>query len=269
MFIIVFSIFVSLCYAGMLSTMLRICLPIIFLVLLLIYVKRYPKLWFVIICIVTLYKNNIAMFLSVLDIIKTHAGNRNQNHLQESGRNFMSIFNLKHNFAKLPSHPTIYVGNYPCTFLESVSLTLLPNTTIAMGDSGITRGTWGKLLGDIIYRKPKNAYNDIRKDIQTTLSLGKSVFAYVTSRGEREDTRNFFGRVRTGIFRIANEIGATVTPIAFDTIKTNMGCIVDQDFNIFVGETTPVIDVDKVVRQNYTFFRNAIRKFKKLKDTHP
>lgn len=247
----------------MMSTMLRFFLPIIFMLLLLIYVKRCPRLWFVIICIAVLYRNNIYVFLSILSIIKTHSGNRNTHSILESGKSFMSVFNLKHNLTKLSSSPTIYVGNYPCTFLESVSLTLLPNTTIAMGDSKVTRNTWGRLLGDIIYRKPKNAYNDIKKDIEKRLSSGRSVFAYVTSRGERENTRNFFGRVRTGIFRIANELGVTVTPIAFDTIKTNMGCIVDQDFNIFVGETMLVDDIDKVTQHCRIFFRNNIAKFRK------
>lgn len=265
MLIILCSIFIALCYAGMLSTMLRIFLPIIFVLILLVYLKRYHQLWILVLCILVIFRNNIKVFLSILSIIKKHFGSRNTDSIQESGRNFFNVFNIRHNFAKLPSHPTIYVGNYPCTFLESISLTLLPNTTIAMGDSGITRNTWGKLLGDIIYRKPKNAYNDIKKDIQKRLSSGKSVFAYVTSRGEREESRNFFGRVRTGIFRIANELGATVTPIAFDTIKTEMGCIVDQDFNIFVGETVEVNDVDKVVRESRTFYKNAIRKFRKIK----
>jgi len=265
MFVIVFSIFIALCYAGMVSTMLRIFLPIILLLLLLIYVKRCKYLWFMIIFIIVIYKNNIYMFLSILNIIKNHSLNRNTDKIMESGKFFMSVFNVKDNFEKLPSHPTIYVGNYPCTFLESVSLTLLPNITIAIGDSSITRNTWGKLLGDIIYRKQKDAYNDIKKDIKNRLSSGKSVFAYVTSRGEKEDIRNFFGRVRTGIFRIANEIGSTVTPIAFDTIKTIKGSIVDQDFNILVGDTVHVNDVDKVIRDTKTFFKNSIQKFRKLK----
>lgn len=248
--------------------MVCIFVPVFLVLLLLIYVKIYPQLYIIIICIVIIYKNNIKLFLLSLNIIKKHLNNRNINKLKESSNIFFNILNLNHNFERLPSHPTIYVGNYPCTYLDSIYLTLLPNTTIIIGDNKITRNTWGKLLDDIIYRKQKNAYEDIKKEIQKKLLSGKSVFAYVTSRGELEDTRIFFGRIRTGIFRIANELGSTITPIAFDTIKTNMGCIVDQNFRIFVGETTYVHDVTKVILDSKYFFRNKIRKFKQLKDIY-
>jgi len=174
-------------------------------------------------------------------------------------------FTLKHNLHDLPSKPTIYVGNYPCTYLESLSLGLLPNTTIAIGESSITKGTWGKLLEEVIYRKPKNAYDDIKQQIATKLASGRSVFAYVTSRGYVGDSQLFSGRVRTGIPRIAKELGVTITPIVFDYISTTLGCITEQDFNIKVGKPMHVDDPIKFSQRLRIYYRDNLKHFYQLK----
>lgn len=265
--ILVISIYITILLICSINTASRIFIPILSCFILLLYIRRYPTTIIILLSVFVVYYRNFIIVKDLIYLILLHGGVRNTTLFQKSALNFLqNNFNLKHNLNDLPKNPTIYVGNYPCSYIESISLCLIPNTTIMMAEHINTKYTWGKLLDDIIYRKKFTSnYDDIKKQISDRIKIGKSVFVYLSMRGVEGHRQIFSGRVRTGILRIAKELGVTVTPIAFDYIKTDNGRIINQEFNIMIGQQKTVDDPVKFSREIRIFYRNNLRKFIKNK----
>lgn len=270
MFTIIFVVVIVLISLVVVSEIKPLCEYVLIITALLnLYrIQIQPRLIVILTVIFTLlYKNSIITFLHVCKIVIYPILTRKKNDivLQAHVQSMLSsVMTIKHNFSKLPSTPSIIVVNYPCTYIDCFASMLIPKRiSIVMADRCSTKLTWGVLLEDIILRKKKygNSYEDVKNQIQKAIQKGRSVLAYVTTYTFHTDKRIYIGRVRTGMFRIAQELGVPITPIAFDYVKQNLGRIDNQNFQICVGETFNVTDPVKSSYKVNKFYRTKLSKF--------
>lgn len=185
---------------------------------------------------------------------------------------FNKFFNFKHNFGNLPSSPTIFVVNYPTNFFDYFAGILIPkDIAFVMADVWFTRITWGKLMKNVIYRKKKygNSYDDVKTQMQQMIANGKSVLAYVTTYvttgSEKHGNKLYTGRVRTGMFRIAQELGVTITPVVMDYIDQGSGVIPAQNFQVHIADSFYVTDPLSDARRTRRLYVKFLRKFTRQK----
>ena len=92
--------------------------------------------------------------------------------------------------------------------------------------------------------------------------VNHNVFIYVNVHDSRLHDYNI-GKMRSGIFYIAHELGIPITPIAFDLINPAIGgALQDQDYHIKVGDTSIVKDpVDSLI-ETKKFLQTSVREFR-------
>ena len=88
---------------------------------------------------------------------------------------------------------------------------------------------------------------------------GRSVFSYVTKTPRLGPT--YIQNIRTGMFKLAKELNVPVTLIAIDYIDSTFGMIHSQNFNIEIGDTFMVDDVNESVYIAKKFFKDKMCKF--------
>ena len=175
---------------------------------------------------------------------------------------FYTHFNYKHNFYNLPTKPTIYVANYVMDRIENISCILIPTRLcVIMGSGFIDHFKLNKIVKYThATRKHSGEYQEVKSSIKNKLNSGISVFSYIS----RPFISNHIGKVRSGMFRIAKELNVTITPIYFDYIKHSYGVIPFQDFNIVVGDTFYVNNIELSVYRTKLFFKKNRKKLNKI-----
>jgi hypothetical protein len=183
---------------------------------------------------------------------------------QHIEHHFRSLFDLRlEGFDTLPTAPTVFVANYVNDRFENLLCVLLPNTAIIMRDGFMF--CFGPTVKHCIFKPKSGSYEDTKESVQTHAQQGRSVFAYVSAPSTSRMTTSVL-QCRTGMFRIAQELGLTVTPIAIDWIHTLPGGIIPyQPFTMSIGETTQVEDVARCARQTRSFFVRELRRFGRAK----
>jgi hypothetical protein len=177
--------------------------------------------------------------------------------IKNAVKKLFSMFNVKTNFENIPKHNTIFVVNYPKLFYDCLATMLIPkDIAIIMVNRWDTKNTWGNFLFKPIYKEEKNSYEYIKKQISKQIQK-TSVLAYVM----KPRSLTF----RTGIFRIAKELNLTVTPIVMDTIKIENCQIIKQNFQIYIGDSFLVNDIDKDICQVKKLFKKKIKIFRDTK----
>ena len=174
---------------------------------------------------------------------------------------FNDIFRLKTNFKNLSTKVTIFIANYPESYVEYLTIMLIPRET-----SIILRGN--AIVKDFIYKPIKknssqDTYENIKKQIKNSLEKNTSVFGYCTL---YEPYKLFKLKMRTGLFRIAKELNVTITPVVFDIIDTdNFFSIKQQNYEIYIGESFYVSDIEKDVKTVRKLFKDKLKEFKENK----
>lgn len=173
-----------------------------------------------------------------------------------------------HNFEKLPNNPTIYLVNYPVTVLEYALPSILPKPVCMVSSDR------AKKLLSLAYEpenflvfdsSKKNNYDNLKELIRERMK-SISLYVYVDDMSKRIGD-NHIGILRKGMFYIAKELGVTITPIAMDTIVTNMGIIPSQKFEVKVGETMKVDDPKAAIHKVRRFLLEEKRGFIQTKFT--
>ena len=176
-------------------------------------------------------------------------------------RIFRDNFRLRSNFQVLPSSPTILVTTYPVTLLEYLVPILIPGRTCLLAT--LEAKNWM----DTVYTERECCYigtekggrYDAVKAMIAERLKDSHVIMYV------EDSNRRYGRsvgkLREGAFRMAKELGATVTPLIIDEVLETRWCIPEQNFEIYIGPTTHVsdplstlIEVRTLMREKKAYF---------------
>ena len=246
-----------------------VILTIILLLLFKINIKLKVAL---ITCLLILYRNNLYLtirFFSIL--IKEGYINKVQNRLNNDKfrdivyNMFSTCVNLKLDFSRLPSKPSIIVCNYCWDRLENITCILIPkDIVILMRDTLIKISKLDKLIKWAIYTKEKGSYEDTKRDILEHTKEGRFIFSYISKHPKLGVTH--IQGVRSGMFNLAKELNIPITLMVIDYIDTDsFGRIRNQNFNILVGDTFKVDNVNESVYRAKKFFKTNLIKFQKDK----
>ena len=172
-------------------------------------------------------------------------------------------FRYTNNFDKIPNHPTIFVANYVSDRLENITCILIPTKLcIIMGEIFIKTVKLHKIVKHVCgtFKSSKGNYENVKKESEKHLKNGVSMFCYIIDPTAPISDR--IGKVRSGMFKIAKEIGSTITPIYFDHIEHNHGIIPYQRYTIVVGDTFHVDDVEQDMFTVKKFFKDTRKELK-------
>jgi 1-acyl-sn-glycerol-3-phosphate acyltransferase len=202
-----------------------------------------------------IYYTKIFFSISLIYTVGKNLLNGNKTSLRESVYKIYNNFLVvKHNFELIPETPCIIVCNHPVNFFDSIGTILIPKNLVfisAYGNS-FSNAFRNKLLGDMIYvGKKQPSYESIKSQIATKLAEKKFIGAYVST-GKPTSNGVWFGRVRTGMFRIAKELDVPLVPIIFD--KLNL------DKNQYKIKVYPPIKIIEPEKEAYNF-RKLLRKY--------
>jgi hypothetical protein len=247
----------------------------ILLVILLIIINKVINLYFkitLILLIIFIFRINL-YFLYWLIIILNKASqgfysSQKDNSIIRSEVNFLfnSCFNMKDNFQDLPSYPSIIICNYCYDRLENLASILIPKDISIIMDNKVNNITkLNSLVKNVIIRKGenKNNYNNVKNEIIKNIKNNKSIFVYVNKCCSFK--KGYVGRMRSGIFKIAQETKIPITEICIDYIDNNFGIIKKQNFFIKVGSTFIVEDWKKTMKNTRIFFKNCLFYFSQFK----
>ena len=180
------------------------------------------------------------------------------------GEIFKEHFEFRHNFSSIPSTPTIFVATYPASLVEYLSPALLP-VPIYFIASTYARPFMSRVYCDdecgYIPHGKKQRYQMTKMLIKEKLRT-MSVFLYVEDKSRRYGRE--LGGLRKGIFWIAKELGATITPVVLDNVTESLGRIPDQRYEVYVGPTmyvhdplSTLIDVRTMMRKKKASLRKS------------
>lgn len=172
-----------------------------------------------------------------------------------------SSFKLTTNFEHLPDKPTIFVCNYCQDRIEHLAFITLPRDIVfMMRDSNVYNNLrFTKMLKWNIFTKLQGGYDDNKIQVLKHLTDGRNVLAFITKYPKMRV--NYIPIVRSGLFSIAKDINATITPVAIDYIDTRCGFIPYQNFRIRIGDTFHVDNVKSCVYKTKTFFKDTLTEF--------
>jgi 1-acyl-sn-glycerol-3-phosphate acyltransferase len=253
---------------------LRVFFVLLLLVYLLVYLivnkkNSIPVVLFL--SLIFLYWKNILLFYYSIQIpLASQSAKipKNNKNIRKFTLNmYKNIFTLKMNFEKMPEKPTIIISNYPCMYYEAFSIVMIPrDISVIMQDNFGTRNTWFKWLSHVIFRRKKNgnSYEEVKGDVKKALDNNRSVFGYATTHAIKNE-KIYIGRVRTGLLRIAKELGVMITPIVIDSIDTSMTRILEQNFSMYVEDSFLVGDPQEDARKVERIFNKRLEVFRKEK----
>ena len=234
----------------------NILLYIIF-VILLIYLPIKNKV--ILLLLYSLYIHKTLRILSYF-IIYSHSLKTNYKFIVS--KIFTKYFKFTHNFENIPNHPTIFMANYPITELEYCIPSLIPSKICFITSKRAKR------FLELVYEdkeylvfddKKKNNYEYLKKKIQNILKTNRSIYVYVEDQKQRIYDFHI-GNMRKGIFYIAKELDATITPLVIDGVLTKHNIIPSQNFRIKIGETQKIINP----KQSMYKVRNFLVKNKRV-----
>ncbi len=216
------------------------------------------------------YRNNFFLttkaFYNIINQGYIHkvANRKDDTILRKVVRNMYSNLNLKLNFSKLPNYPSIFVCNYCSDRLENFACILIPkDIAILMRDTLIKISKLHLLIKWPIYVKAKDSYEETKNQVLDHINAGRSVFSYVSKTPRLGPT--YIQNMRSGMFKIAKELNLPVTPIVIDAIDMKFGSIPYQNFNIEIGDSFYVDDVNEDVINTRKFYTERMKYFQETK----
>ena len=166
---------------------------------------------------------------------------------------------------KLPEKPTIIICNYPSSYVEYLTNHLLNSKIcILLYEKAVIQN----IIISYFYTKDAilligkgNQFAETQKKVRDKLTEGYSVLVYPEKhfflRKSKYDVTSF----HSGIFNIAKNIDATITPIVFDHIDHNMGLVLNNNFKIYIDRTRKIDNVEwemdnvtKLFKRKLSFF---------------
>jgi hypothetical protein len=163
-----------------------------------------------------------------------------------------------------PTTPTIYVANYPANLIEYKLFPLLADKICIVIFSGTKISHFlNNVFGAdrIIFVTKGGEFERVQKRIQQKINDGYTVFAYVEKEYFKRKNAYSISRLSTGMFNIAHNIGATVTPLVCDHIEHVAGIMTSRRFRVYIGETKEVTVPSETVKDVTKLFQRTLRKF--------
>lgn len=247
------------------SVFALIILLIILILIFQINIKIKVALISILVCI---YKNNLYLISSFFLIVYKEGyinnvrDRINNDKFRDIVHNiFGKCVNLKLDFSKLPTKPSIIVCNYCWDRLENLACILIPrDIVILMRDTLIKITKLDKLIKWAIYTKEKGSYEETKRQIVEHTNQGRFIFSYISKHPKMGPTR--IQGVRSGMFNLAKELNIPITLMTIDYIDTdNFGIIHNQNFNVVIGDTFNVENVSESVYKARKFFKTMLTKF--------
>ena len=171
---------------------------------------------------------------------------------------------LKTNFKKLPNKPTIFLANYCNDRFENLSCILIPkDIAILMRDGLKKTAKLHRLAKWPIFTSEKNNYDNTKNEILKHVNEGRSIFAYITK--YPQDIPNRIHKVRSGMFSLAKELNIPVTLVVFDYVDTQFYNIQKQNYQIEIGETFYVDNLQDAIYKTRKYYRKTLSKFMRQK----
>lgn len=241
--------------------------PVIILIILLtiMFLKRSKNTTYNILIMIMIlyiyYMRNIKIMTTIVKSYIIGKSDGDKKLKLKTSKLFNDIFTLKTEFKNLNTNPTIFIANYPERYPEYLSIMLIPKNL-----SIILRGDvlFKEFVDKPIKKNPTNStYENIKKQIKNSLEQNTSVFGYCTI---CEPYKLFKLKMRTGLFRIAKELNVTITPVVFDIVDIdNFFSIKQQNYEIYIGESFYVSDIEKDVKTVRKLFKDKLKEFKQNK----
>jgi hypothetical protein len=225
-----------------------------------------PIIRYFILSFLILYIRNILLFFDFTYAISTcyAISSRKDNNI---ARNlvtdlFNRNFRLITNFEKIPKKPTIFVVNYVRDRVENLACVILPVNICPIIAKWLK--SLGKLITPIIIRGDEKQYDNMKTQIKDIHDKGFYIFVYIEKCCSYINDESL-GTIRNGIFNIAKDLDIEVTPIAFDKILYTYGMLKKQNYQICVGDTFKVENVNYSKYKTRRFLGDKIKYFKKTK----
>jgi hypothetical protein len=218
-----------------------------------------------------LYRRNLALLIgSIYNIVKLgwfqSVENRPDNELAKRGiRNLLEAnFNLHMDFEAMDqTRPSLILANYAQDRLENLACILIPGDIAIVMRDGF-KPFLGRVVKWSVLTKSKDCYEETKTAIQNHATSGRSVFAYCTSYHTLRP--GYIQKIRSGVFRIAQELNMPVTLLCIDYIETGfLWSIPSQNFRMKSSDTFHVTDVRESMHKARVFFRETLGEFSRRK----
>jgi hypothetical protein len=180
---------------------------------------------------------------------------------------FNTTLDIKINRERLPDQPTIFICNYSANYIGYLSTTILkPNTCLIVNKCSYkyTKHLFGE--NNIICVDVDSTGNTehVRNEIHIQLEKGNNVLAFVEKQSyTRKNLFSVTDSLKKGMFVIASQLDATITPVVLDHIHHSHGIITNTRFNIYVDETRRVslANIENEMIKVKTLFRRKLNNF--------
>lgn len=228
------------------------------MIMLLIHLNKSQKIMLIgAVCLSRTFCTITILFIGILVSV---LGGRFETYRMISTLLFEHTLNLRMNRKDIPSSPTIFVANYPCTAVEYLSHGLF-GKNIAIAVTIRAANTLKYIYGsDNVFGIEKGKFEETQENIRKKLQSGYHIIAYIEDRYYKRKNIYSIARLRTGLFSIAKNIGATITPVAIDHIDHTFGILSDTLFQIKIGTTSKVSDIQSSVKEVQYFLEKNLRR---------
>jgi len=216
----------------------NLSIPVILKILFIIIINK--NIIFTIIVYLLLVCNNKTIIPFVSDIIFNH------------------YFNTRHNFhITYNKPPCIFITNYPYQFYNYFAIQLLPQHTIFVGGTSKFFG-FGLLSNKYYPLQSKTHFEQLQAFIKTSNKNNFNIVAFADEIHTNEKTEIYkIGRIKTGIFTIAKNLGIPIVPIAICAIDYDLGIPDTYNHHIYAGKSFYVKDIEK----SRTFVKKFLKKY--------
>jgi hypothetical protein len=166
---------------------------------------------------------------------------------------------LDMNEKDLPKEPSIIMANYPTNYIEYFAQALFGHKVCILVHAPAVKVLKYLFGEEHLIPVEKGDFSNVEKHVAEKLKNGYHVFCYI-ERDYYNRKRDYqLTELRSGMFRIAKNLGTTITPVVIDHIDHVYG-IIERPFQIRVGKTQNVDNVDDTMKNVGEFFTNSLRR---------
>lgn len=176
---------------------------------------------------------------------------------------FYNGLNCDFNTHKIPNKPTIFMANYPANYIEYFVQGLLGDKVCLLVHAPAVKMLqfiMGKSRLIAIIEK-EGQFSETQQKIKKKMDDGYHIFCYVERKYHNRDKIYDVDSIRSGIFSIAKNINATITPLVIDHIDHYIGFLDNRAFKIHVDETRTVENVEKEIKNVEKLYKKMLYKF--------
>lgn len=210
------------------------------------------------------YYKNIHLFFNVI----------NSFYIRKSVKNYIDIYgglldNLRvysTDLKQLNPTPNIILCNYTSDRIENFTLLFLQKPSSFMMRKRLCQNFGFDKLCDVITTEENSCFDETLHKVDQKLKEGKYVISYINK--SPYINRHNYGKIHTGMFKIAQQLGVPITLVAFDNIETTWyGAIRDQPFVINIGPTFFIEKEKSITEYVYLtkkYYQQQTKKFERI-----